>query len=70
MDAAGAEAMGMEGKQTPADNPEGGANASGVPSAPGKDPNFNFNVPLPEIIHIDRMSRISDVKSIWRSGIK
>lgn len=40
-------------------------------AAPAKDPNeFDFNVPLPETIEIDRMSRISEVKSIWRSGIK
>jgi len=40
-------------------------------TAPPKDPDeFDFNVPLPEIIEIDRMSRISEVKSIWRSGIK
>ena len=31
---------------------------------------MDFNIPLPENVNIDRMSRISDVKSIWRSGIK
>lgn len=36
----------------------------------GGPPPLDFNVPLPEKINIDRLSRISDVKSIWRSGIK
>ena len=44
-------------------------------TAPGQEvkggpPPLDFNIPLPETVNIDRMSRISDVKSIWRSGIK
>ena len=47
------------------------AGAPGGTAAAPKDPDeFDFNVPLPETIEIDRMSRISEVKSIWRSGIK
>lgn len=54
--------------QTPAADNADGAQPDAAKAQP--DPNFDFNVPLPEIINIDRMSRISDVKSIWRSGIK
>ena len=31
---------------------------------------LNFLVPLPEDIVVERISRVSEVKSIWRSGIK
>ena len=41
-----------------------------TPEAKGGPPPLDFNIPLPETVNIDRMSRISDVKSIWRSGIK
>ena len=58
------------------DTADGGAAAGG--SQPGgggvevaqQQQLININVPLPETINIDRMGRISDVKSVWRSGIK
>lgn len=72
-----------EKAQTPApDNAEpvkagapGGAPGGTPGTAPGQEvkggpPPLDFNIPLPETVNIDRMSRISDVKSIWRSGIK
>ena len=53
----------------------GGAPGGTPGTAPGQEvkggpPPLDFNIPLPETVNIDRMSRISDVKSIWRSGIK
>ena len=36
----------------------------------GGPPPIDFNQPLPEIINMERMGRISDVKAIWRAGIK
>lgn len=51
--------------------PDGAEGASGSQPEGKQESNLlNFNVPLPEVINIDRMSRISDVKSVWRSGIK
>lgn len=49
-------------------NPPAADNADGSVRPP--DPNFDFTAPLPEVIHIERVGRISDIKSIWRSGIK
>lgn len=72
--AAGDPAAATDGKaQTPGPDGADGANASQPGSqaeAKGGPKPLDFNVPLPETINIDRMSRISDVKSIWRSGIK
>lgn len=51
-----------------ADNAEG-PNGS-QPDVKQESNLLNFNVPLPETINIDRLGRISDVKSVWRSGIK
>ena len=73
--AAGAEDKPLTPKPDAAD---GGAAGGGTPA--GSQPGggevqpqmqlININVPLPETINIDRMARISDVKSVWRSGIK
>ena len=67
-DAGGAEAAAdANGQNPPVENPDAVEGEEG----PKADPNgLDFNVPLPHDIHVDRMSRISDVKSIWRSGIK
>jgi len=50
--------------------PDGQEAADGSHEVKAGPPPLDFNVPLPEKINIDRLSRISDVKSIWRSGIK
>lgn len=61
---AGGAGAGPEDAQNPAADP-------GAEGAKEVDPFLlNFNVPLPETVHIERMGRISEVKSIWRSGIK
>jgi hypothetical protein len=64
--------IGGEDGGVDAENPAGEQlDGAGGALQPGGDPHaLNFDVPLPETIKIDRISRMSEMKSIWRSGIK